>query len=343
MEQKQDDKKYDAWLHWIVGTTCFLKCEYCINAWRNRRLNSALLDSAKRVAESHNVSTRFIIKRLSKEMSKKRTQVDYKIFETRSNNLKSKSRYRIDIPALMNTLNKSKKIFRIGFSSGEPFLVSNITKACAKITKNHFVSFITNLVSGDIRNFIKMIVPERVIVIHASLHIKELERLRLINMFIDNFNRLKDKGVNIYAQEVGYPPLAIEAGKYKQFFKKRGMEISFEAFVGSYNFKNYPESYTNKELKHFGLDPSARNMFNSYGKICIAGYNFASITPDGNIFPCEKIRTSLNGSHIYKKLKFNNSMTVCPEKFCSCPFYLYDSYLFNKATTETKTFSSTHD
>jgi hypothetical protein len=263
-----------------------------------------------------------------------------KIFETRSNNIKSKSCYRIDIPALMNTLNKSKKIFRIGFTAGEPFLVSNITKACAKITNNHFVSFTTNLVSGDIRNFIKMIDPERVIEIHASLHIKELERLNLINMFIDNFNRLKDKGVNIFAQEVGYPPLAIEAEKYKRFFRKRGIEISFGAFVGSYNFKNYPEFYTDKELKQFGLDSSVRNMCNTYGKICNAGYNFAIITVEGNILPCERIYTTLNDSHIYKKLKFNNSMTVCPKKFCPCPFYLHDAYLFNKAITETKAFSS---
>lgn len=336
MEQKEVRKKYDAWLQWRVGFACILKCEYC----ESRRLNSTLLDSARRLAESYNVDFRFIIKRLNQEIAKKKAQIGYKISNTLSENIKGKGFYKINIPALMDTFNKSKKIFRIGFSAGEPFLVSNITEACAEITKNHFVSFNTNLVSGDIKNFIKIIEPERVIVIHASLHIKELERLSLINTFIDNFNKLRDKGVNIYAQEVGYPPLAVEAEKYRQFFRKRGIEISFGAFIGSKDFKNYPESYTDKELNQLGLDSSARNMFNTYGKICNAGYNFAIINSEGGIVPCEKINITLNGSHIYKKIRFNKSITVCPIKFCSCPYYLYDTHLFNKALTETKNFSS---
>jgi hypothetical protein len=263
-----------------------------------------------------------------------------RISETRSNTLRSKDHYRIDIAALMNTLNKSKKIFRIGFTSGEPFLVSNIIEACVSITRGHYISLITNLVSGDIKNFSQHIKPNRVVDFHASLHIKELERLKLVNKFIDNFQRLKDKGFNIYAQAVGYPPLAKEVQKYKQFFEKKGIEISFEAFVGSCNFENYPESYTNNELKQFGLDSSVRKIWNTHGKNCIAGYNFASISPQGDIFPCERIHTSLNGSHIYKKINFNNKMIVCPEIFCPCPFYLYDPYLFNKAITETKVFST---
>lgn len=332
VEQKEGLKKYDAWLNWCVGSTCFFKCEYCIKSNRHFRLSNELLDLAKQLAKSHNVSTKLVLERIDKGIFRKRIQA----FKMRPNNANRKKPFKINIPALMNTLSKSKKIFRISFTAGEPFLVSNMVEACTVISRDHYISFNTNLVSGDIGGFIKMINPEKVAVIHASLHIKELERLHLVNKFIENFNRMKDRGINIYAQEVGYPPLAIEAAKYKHFFKKNGIEISFGAFSGSYNLKYYPESYTNKELKQFGFDSSTRDIFNTYGKICTAGYNCASVMPDGNIFRCERIPTVLNGSHIYKKIEFNDTMTVCPVKFCACPFYLHDAHLFKKAKNGTK-------
>jgi MoaA/NifB/PqqE/SkfB family radical SAM enzyme len=337
MAQEKYKQVYDAWLHWQVGSACNLKCVYCIHSDGIGRINNKYFSLIEEVSKKYNVNSRLVIKRLNNELAKRKNEEtdSAKTEETLHKNRKNLKHYRINIPALVNSLNKAKKIFRVGFSCGEPFLVLNIIEACAKITEKHFVSFNTNLISGDIKKFSEKINPDRVVCLHASLHIKELERLRLVNKFIDNFIRLKEKGFNVYAQEVGYPPLAPEAEKYRRFFKKKGIETTFGSFVGSYDWKNYPEAYTDKELRQFGLGVSARNMCNTFGRICNAGYNIGSITQTGDIYPCEAIRTRLNNSNIYKKIEFNNRMTVCPVKFCSCPFYLYDSRLFKKAKTET--------
>lgn len=153
----------------------------------------------------------------------------------------------------MNTLNQTNKIFRIGFTGGEPFLCSNIVDACVEITKKHYISF-TNLISKNIKGFFEKIDSERIIRIHASLHIKELERLNLLDRYIENFLLCKEKGFDILAQEVGYPPLLGEVEKYKKFFKEKGIELSFTPFYGEYNGNIYPGAYTKQELELFCLD-----------------------------------------------------------------------------------------
>ena len=89
--------------------------------------------------------------------------------------------YKIDIPAVIKTLNKTNKVFRIGFVGGEPFLVPNMVEACTEITKKHYIAFNTNLTSSNIKEFSEKIDPKRVIHIVASLHIKELEKHNLLN------------------------------------------------------------------------------------------------------------------------------------------------------------------
>lgn len=86
---------------------------------------------------------------------------------------------KINISALIKTLNKTNKIFNIDFGGGEPFLIPNLIEACKEITKNHYVSITTNLTSGKIKEFSEKIDPERVEYIYSSLHIKELERFSL--------------------------------------------------------------------------------------------------------------------------------------------------------------------
>jgi hypothetical protein len=132
---------------------------------------------------------------------------------------------------------------------------------------------------------------------------------------------------------VAYPPLIEKAEKYKIFFQEKGITINFSPFLGYYNGKHYPESYRDEELRVFGLDHTSRAQFNLRGKICNAGYNVAIVSSAGAINICHQIQEKIGD--IYKEIKFKDELVTCPFDFCSCPLKIYDSYLFERAFSET--------
>lgn len=252
----------------------------------------------------------------------------------------------IDIFPLMATLEKANKVFNISFTGGgEPFLVPNLVEACIEITKKHYVSFDTNLTSTQIKRFAETVPPDRVTRILASAHIKELERRKLLITYINHFLLLKEKGFDIGAKAVAYPPLFREVEKYRQFFKENNIELEFVSFFGNYGGKEYPFSYTRDELEVFGL--SQLNDIKELGlgqphrvryrhqKICNAGYNIGEIVGGGDIYICNYIKSGIG--HIYEGIKFRKSVIICPFKsFCRCAFYRMDAYLFERARKECK-------
>ena len=240
--------------------------------------------------------------------------------------------YPINISALINTLNDSNKIYRFDFTGGEPFLVSNMVELCIELTKKHFIGLTTNLTSKKVKEFAEKINPERVLFIIASCHIKELERRNLLSRYIHNFLLCKNRGFNIGAIEVGYPPLLKEVDKYKIFFLEKGIELTFSPYIGNYKGKSYPDSYSEKERKIFGLTEKDINPFYQYGKLCNAGYNVGVIHPNGDIRYCFYINKSFG--NIYEGIKFKDKLIRCPFKFCNCPVNMYDPYLFRKAINE---------
>jgi hypothetical protein len=243
----------------------------------------------------------------------------------------------IDVPVLLEVLERTNKTFLINFSGGgEPFLVSNMIEVCVEITKKHYISFNTNLTSGKIKEFSVKINPQKVAVIHASVHIKELERLNLMNVFIDNFLSCKEKKFNIIAKEVAYPKLFSEIDAYKDFFRKHGIELIFGRFQGFYKGREYPASYTEEELKAFGVkDDAELKMYQSCrGQICNAGYNAAVVYRNGDVKRCGDVPEHLG--NIYKGIKFREELFECPVNHCHCPISVYDVYLFERARKESE-------
>jgi MoaA/NifB/PqqE/SkfB family radical SAM enzyme len=241
----------------------------------------------------------------------------------------------INISALKNIINDSNKIYGFNITGGEPLLAPNIVEACIELTKKHFIALITNLTSKKVEKFADKINPERVSSILASCHIKELERRNLLSRYIDNFLLCKNRGFNIIANEVGYPPILKEIDKYKKFFLEKGIELIFSPYIGNYKGKVYPDSYSEKDFKIMGLTRDFLDIFYQYGKLCNAGYNVGVIFPNGDITYCYKINKSLGS--IYEGIKFNDKLIRCPYKFCNCPFNMNDPYLFRKAIIEVGT------
>ncbi|MEM2956379.1 MAG: radical SAM protein [Candidatus Pacearchaeota archaeon] len=239
---------------------------------------------------------------------------------------------KIKISSLIKTLDKIKKTCLISFTGGEPFLIQNIVDACKEITKKHYISFNTNLTSNKIKEFSEIIDPKKVDIIIASLHIKELERTNLLKKYIDNFHLLKRKGFNIVAKEVAYPPLLKEITKYKKFFKKQGITLEFQPFIGEYKGKKYPDAYTKKEIAAFNFDLSTKE-YHQKGKKCNAGYNVGMINEKGDVTPCFSLYNKIG--NIYERIYFNKKMIRCPFESCGCPLKIFNRLLFEKAIRET--------
>ncbi|MFX1392250.1 MAG: radical SAM protein [Promethearchaeota archaeon] len=240
---------------------------------------------------------------------------------------------KINISALMKFLNETNKIFNIDISGGEPFLFPNLIESCIEITKNHYITISTNLITGKIKEFSEKIDPKRVIIIYASLHTKELENLDLLDEFINNFHLFKERGFNISVYEVAYPPILDEIDKYKEFLQREGIKLNFKPYIGEYKGKRYPDSYTGQEFKIFNFKKKYEIGLFQRGNICNAGYNVFFINVKGNITYCFKI-DKLMGK-IYHNIKFRNKLIRCPVKFCPCCFNLMDLNLYKKAINET--------
>jgi len=241
----------------------------------------------------------------------------------------------INHDVLLRTLNSTGKIFRISFTGGEPTLVPNFIEACEAITKDHFVSFNTNLISRNFQEFVKKINPERVLHIHASLHFDELTSKNLINRFIENYHKLNNNGFNIYAEAVAYPASTEIVEKSRREMSKHSISFNFAPFYGNYNDKRYPGSYTKEELEIFELREETQNMYKQKGELCNAGYNAAVVFSNGDVYPCHQIKEKIG--NVYKEINFINEIINCPSKNCGCPLNKYDEYLFEKSLKNTQT------
>ena len=324
---KTDDRHYNAWLQLNVLSLsiCNMNCVYCFKNEHGQRpgLNEEVFPGGiysvakslwHKIVHASKMSPLQILQKLKLISAKSKMQT-------------------LDIPAFMRSLENAQKIFRISFTGGDPFLVPNIVEACIKITEKHFVSFNTNLVAGHIQKFIHTIDPKRVLRIHASLHFKELERLKKTKLYIENFLLAQEKGFPIFSGAVAYPPLVDEVDQYRKSFGAYGITFTFFPFKGTYKGKIYPESYTAEEREKFGFDESFLDKFHTFGRTCNAGVNVGVVSSSGVVYPCYDIYEEIG--NIYGEINFKKEITVCPKRLCSCPLYYLDELLYEEAILQT--------
>jgi MoaA/NifB/PqqE/SkfB family radical SAM enzyme len=163
---------------------------------------------------------------------------------------------RIDIPALIRTLDNLNRTVHLSFTGGgEPFAVPNMTDACAAITRRHYISFNSNLLGIDMARFLSAIDPRKLLYIQGSLHLKELERTRNIERFARNYRACRSFGVKVNVVAVGIPSVIPEIPKFKEIFSAEGVEFTFAPFSGVYEGRSYPDAYTDADLKALGMSP----------------------------------------------------------------------------------------
>jgi MoaA/NifB/PqqE/SkfB family radical SAM enzyme len=319
---------YDAWLLWHVPDICNLACTYCplgdpdhVASLKAGVSGSAAKLGARRIAALLRNSVRFGVS-------------DAMVLYQRQSLRRPDKMPPIDIPGLLKALESTGKIFRVTFSGGgEPFLVPNLVEASVALVKKHYLSFNTNLTSPRIRQLAERVDPARVL-IHASFHTRELERKKLLRRYIENFVICRERGFEIYAQEVAHPELLSDVESYRKLLQAEGIVLTFGPFKGEYMGRSYPDSYTDEEIQIFNLaKKSAKGaQFNQKGALCNAGYNVAVAGPDGLINPCYDIRENLG--NMFGTIKLRPEVRRCPVDVCSCPLNFYDEPLFELALAE---------
>ncbi len=239
----------------------------------------------------------------------------------------------IDVPSLVSALDRSGRTVRLSFGGGgEPFLVPNLVEACQAVTRDHYISFTTNLISKNVPRFAQVIDPSRVVLLIASLHIKELERLRLVDRYVRHYRLCAERGFPISPDAIAYPPLRPEADRYREAFGRLGVPLKFSPFIGMHDGRFYPDSYTDEDIALFGLDPEVRTVYHSRKKLCNAGFNMGVVNQRGDVWPCWKIPEKLGS--IGEGFAFRRDLIRCPFDFCGFPFTYFDPENFDRAVRE---------
>ncbi len=238
----------------------------------------------------------------------------------------------IRIEELLATLKKTSKIFRIGFTGGEPFLIPNFIEACKIITEEHYISINSNVILPKVIDFANEVDPDRVLFIQASFHPFELKEKSLVENYITNFHMLKQKNFNVIAEAVAYPPYKKVIEECEILLNKNNIELSKAPFIGRYSKSDYPAGYSENDIKLFNIERQRIEYHYQKGKLCNAGFNSGVVFSSGDVYPCFQIKKKIG--NVYSEINFDSEIGKCPAKFCGCPLNKYDPYLFRISKLE---------
>lgn len=129
----------------------------------------------------------------------------------------------------------------INISGGEPSIYPNFFDIVKGIIKKHKVEIVTNL-SFDVLKVINDLNPERVR-FACSFHPQHVD----IEEFVKKIKQIKDREFIVTTNFVPWPPFIDKINLYKKIFEDNKINVVLQPFVGVYNGKQYPESYSDKE------------------------------------------------------------------------------------------------
>ena len=212
----------------------------------------------------------------------------------------------------------------IMITGGEPSIYPNFTELVAALSELHTIK-VTSQLSGDMYTFADKVDPERV-VLDMNFHSMEAK----LNPFIKKVLYLKKKGFSGGVCYLAYPPLMDKIGYFSSQFEKHGIGFALAAFWGEYAGKKYPESYSEEEreiMKPY-LGDVARVQYHlegkkTKGKLCRAGYCYASIKADGNVTRCGPLSHISLGNLYEGTFELYDEPQPCESDVCPCDEYVW--------------------
>ena len=211
---------------------------------------------------------------------------------------------------------------KIEIVGGEPSIYPNFIELIKKLSSIHLVKITTNL-SGDVERFVIEISPDRVN-LDLNYHILFID----LETVIRKARILNDAGFKSGICFLAYPPQMLHIGRLSKVFKEAGINFALAAFWGEHEGKKYPESYTqeDKEMMRPYLGDMDRfsyhlNAQSPRGKLCNAGYKYASIQGDGNVARCGPLSGKSIGSILDENFRLLDNPLPCEADHCPCNEY----------------------
>ena len=303
---------YDMVLNWVLTFDCNFRCTYCNNKYCNIKLLNLLQGTTL---------GRFITEKLwDSRLKSKKNEKYVKPLNVNPSNITS----------ILEQMGRTAKIRLL---DGEPFLFPDMLKFCSEFTQKHYIDIESNLTINRVKQFCDTINPARVGRIRAAFHIEELEKKKLINRYIENFLYCQQKGFNIEALVVVYPPVMKKVLHYKNLLQAQGITLHALPFVGHYNTREYPAAYTKEEIKNLQVEVENASLTRATkGQYCIAGHSFLVVYPSGIVLPCYQIHRDLG--NISEGFTPYDSLKKCPHDRCFCDPYSIEPTLFDYVLNE---------
>jgi MoaA/NifB/PqqE/SkfB family radical SAM enzyme len=234
---------------------------------------------------------------------------------------------KINIPAVIERLNRFDRTMLITFSGGEPFLIPNFSEFVAAVTQRHYVRIDTNFsLKKPLERFLKIVNPDKVLEITFSIHTLEREKRRIpIDSLPNMVTRFRKKGFRMVGNYVVYPPLLSRLEQDISFFACQGITVLPTLFHGKYDGTTYPFhkgvlAYNKHDLQLItNLNPRATILLrNTKNTLCHAGSTAFAIDPDYIVTPCVMIKKKIGQFFGYwQKIE---GVIRCPVKYCVCAF-----------------------
>lgn len=219
----------------------------------------------------------------------------------------------------------------IGITGGEPLLYPAFAKLIKEISRYHNISIVTNL-SWSLKNLIDFAnqIDSIKVKMTPSFHPSFTET----KSFLEKALFLKKKGISERVFYVTYPP-QLELMKYfKKEFEQNGLRFVAVPFRGEYQGTNYPEGYTEEEVRLINDSSSSleseekrwvddqTSLKRTKGRLCRAGQIYAHVDVYGQVYRCS--RSSQNSKPIGDLFDIDfrllDKALPCEMETCPCEY-----------------------
>ncbi len=239
------------------------------------------------------------------------------------------------------TLDDSGAVYEINLVGGEPTILPNFIELCIELTKKNYIFLSTNLSNSNVFDrMIEAIDPKHITGIDASFHVEQREMRSSFEQYAEYFLKLQEAGFTVYTNYVAHPRLMDRIETDFARLKSLGVEMKATPFIGVWENKSYPESYTEQERAIIFNTTANAGKWDATidegikGHLCNAGYNVFWVSRNGVISKCTTYLQKTYGN-IYKKVEaFDKKMQPCYARTCTCPYFSVLSGYFEKAKKE---------
>lgn len=124
---------------------------------------------------------------------------------------------------------------------------------------------------------------------------------------------------------VAYPPIVPRLEEIKSTFAATDIEYFVQPYVGSYEGRQYPQSYTEQERQILRRTVYSRHDYEfllnlKRPGLCNAGYKYIYVQPNGAVHPCggANHQRILGDLSLSPEIQLTQGPSPCPAKSCQC-------------------------